>query len=63
MRRWVAAGFIVLGVVLVVLACMTYVKKTEVVKTGQRMQREIYKQFGSPDAFRLLPMERLQWRD
>lgn len=63
MRKWMAAGFIVLGVLLVVLACVVYVKKTEVVKTGQRMQREMYKQFGSPDAFRLLPMERLQRRD
>ncbi|MBC1372773.1 hypothetical protein HB847_10390 [Listeria booriae] len=63
MRKWVAAGLIVLGVVLVVLACVMYVQKTEVVKTGQMMQREMYKQFGSPDAFRLLPMERLQRRD
>ncbi|MBC1490541.1 hypothetical protein HCJ07_11615 [Listeria booriae] len=63
MRKWVAAGLIVLELILVVLACMTYVKKTEVVKKGRWMQREIYQQFGRPDAFRLLPMERLQRRD
>lgn len=63
MRKWVAAGLIVLGLVFVVLACMTYVKKAEIVKKGQRMQREIYQQFGRPDVFRLLPMERLQRRD
>ncbi|MBC2205406.1 hypothetical protein [Listeria booriae] len=63
MRKWVAAGLIVLGLVFVALACMTYVKKAEIVKNGQRMQREIYQQFGRPEAFRLLPMERLQRRD
>ncbi|MBC2674608.1 hypothetical protein [Listeria booriae] len=62
MKKWVAAGLIVLGLVLVVLACMTYMRKAEVVKKGRWMQWEIY-QHGRPDAFRLLPMERLQRRD